>query len=221
MRRPVRLRYPLRPTGHAGHIGGNPLRQLDILPYSYNVVTASLLPPRRAPAHIRTTLLHHFGEFHRNGASRVPGTVNEVGDAMRMRGWGVGLVFWLGLLILGSQAFAASQVAGQRQARERRLARGLVVEEAQRLRQAGSTAGRADSTRRVVTVEGVSLTLEIVGGMAGPAGRPVRLRVLGTGGRRLYEHAMWIVVGMPPVAGPAGRQPSGSAGEAAAARGAH
>lgn len=109
---------------------------------------------------------------------------------MRMRGWSVVLVFWLGALILGSQAFAASQTLKLQQAAQRRAARSLIVTEVTRLTRLGEAA--PDSTRRAVEVEGEQLELETVRGPADAFGQPVRLRVLSPNGVRLHEHAVWI-----------------------------
>jgi len=109
---------------------------------------------------------------------------------MRMRGWSVVLVFWLGALILGSQAFAASQTLKLQQAAQRRAARSLIVTEVARLTRLGEAA--PDSTRRVVEVEGEQLELETVRGAADAFGQPVRLRVLSPNGVRLHQHAVWI-----------------------------
>lgn len=109
---------------------------------------------------------------------------------MRMRGWGVVLVLWLGALILGSQAFAASQTLKLRQAAERRAARSLIVMEAARV--SGAGVAPADSTRRAAEAEGESLVLEVVRGRPDPDGQSVRLRVLNPQGVRLQEHDIWI-----------------------------
>lgn len=109
---------------------------------------------------------------------------------MRMRGWSVVLVFWLGALILGSQAFAASQTLKLQQAAERRAARSLIVTEVARLSRLGEAP--PDSTRRAVVADGEQLQLETVRGRADDYGQPVRLRVLNRNGVRLHEHAVWI-----------------------------
>ena len=113
---------------------------------------------------------------------------------MRMRGWGVVLVFWLAGLILGSQAFAASQALRLQQAAERRAARSLIVAEASRLGSAGLAA--PDSVRRAVVHDGSSLLLESVRGPVDEAGgQQVRLRVMSPAGRRLQSHDVGIVAG--------------------------
>lgn len=109
---------------------------------------------------------------------------------MRMRGWGVLLVFWLGALILGSQAFAASQTLRQKQAVERRAARSLIAAEVARL--SGDGPSEPDSTRHSVEAEGEVLVLEVVRGPVEAGGQAVRLRVLNRNGVRLREHGVWI-----------------------------
>lgn len=115
---------------------------------------------------------------------------------MRMRVWGVLGVFCFGLLVLGSQGFAASQTLRFKQAEQRRLGRQVAAAELSRLHSAGVARLRADSVIRPRVVEGQPMQVVVVTGAASAGAVPVTVRVLGAGGEEWYEHQTQIVAPM-------------------------